>query len=166
MYTLLKVLLWNIVIFLPLSRIKDFGLVVCKLVIVIPVHLLGAHWPANGQTPSANWKYNVIDYRLIEGISHTLNNYYSYHTVSSIINAFQKSVKFPFKCSKENTHPLLTKYCIISTCVTLRLLVMVPLRHGSRCITRSIGFMLKLPSCFLLKRHKTKEKICQSYISL
>ena len=29
--------------YLPLSRIKDFGLVVCKQVIVLPVHLLGAH---------------------------------------------------------------------------------------------------------------------------
>ena len=62
------------------------------------------------------------------------------------------------KGSKENTHHRLTKYCIIITCVTSRLFVMVPLRHGSGCITRCIGFMLK--------RGKTKEKIGRRYVIL
>ena len=31
-------------------------------------------------------------------------NDYSYHTVSSIINAFKKSVNFPFKVIHDNAH--------------------------------------------------------------
>ena len=31
--------------FLPLSKIYDSALIVCKQVLVLPVHFFGAHWP-------------------------------------------------------------------------------------------------------------------------
>ena len=58
-------------VFLPLLRIKDSGLVVCKQVIVLPVHLLGAHHDLKMARSLCPLK--VINYRLIEGLSHTVN---------------------------------------------------------------------------------------------
>ena len=58
MHTLLKALLWNIVIF-AFWLIYNSALVVCKQVEVIPVLVCRDHWPENDQTPIKKQKWLI-----------------------------------------------------------------------------------------------------------